>query len=59
MVEIDNGGTYSFREGDAILEVVNTPHIGKNIGEEPVKLVVIYTGIEGSPNTVKVTMKQK
>lgn len=33
-----------FREGDAFAEVVNTWHYGKNIGDEPVKLVVFYIG---------------
>lgn len=53
-VEIEGGGQYDFKEGEAIFEVVNTPHIGRNKGTEPVKLVVFYTGVEGGQNTVKV-----
>jgi quercetin dioxygenase-like cupin family protein len=53
-VEIEGGGQYDFKEGEAILEVINMPHIGRNKGNVPVKLVVFYTGAEGGQNTVKV-----
>jgi len=56
-VEMENKETYHFREGDALLEVVNTPHNGKNTGKAPAKLVVFYTGEQGKPNTVKVVRK--
>lgn len=56
-VEMENKETYNFRKGDTILEVVNTPHNGKNIGKVPAKLVVFYTGEQGKPNTVKVDRK--
>jgi len=52
-----NSENYDFREGDAILEVVNTPHNGKNKGTIPAKLVVFYTGEQVKPNTVKVLRK--
>jgi quercetin dioxygenase-like cupin family protein len=52
-VEIEKGKDFSFKEGDALVEVVNEAHNGRNTGKEPVKLVVFYTGVEGSPNTVK------
>ena len=38
-----------------ILEVIGTPHIGRNKGKAPAKLVVFYTGVAGGQNTVKVT----
>lgn len=53
-IEMENGENYSFKEGDAIIEVVNTPHNGKNTGQGPAKLVVFYTGEIGKPLTVKV-----
>lgn len=56
-VELDNKETYDFREGDALLEVVNTPHNGKNMGTVTAKLVVFYTGEQGKPNTIKVGSK--
>ncbi len=56
-IEMESGKRYSFKEGDAIIEVVNTPHNGINTGQVPVKLVVFYTGEQGKPTTVKVKRK--
>ena len=51
-VEVKGGNTYQFTAGDAILEVVNIPHNGKNLSTMPVVLIVFYTGGIGTPNTV-------
>lgn len=51
-IEVEGGRTFEFVPGDAIIEVMDTPHNGKNIGAEPARLVVFYTGEEGSPTTV-------
>lgn len=52
-VAIAGGVTKRFKKGDAIIEVVNTPHNGRNRGEETVRLAVFYLGIQGEPNVVK------
>lgn len=52
-VELKNGRTFLFKKGDAILEVVNTPHNGYNSGHVPVTLVVFYTGAVGVPNVIR------
>jgi quercetin dioxygenase-like cupin family protein len=52
-VELENGRVTTYREGSAIIEVVNTLHNGRNQGTVPVKLAVFYIGIEGTPNVVK------
>jgi quercetin dioxygenase-like cupin family protein len=54
IVELEDGKQDLFKEGDSIIEVVNTPHNGRNLGKVPVKLVVFYMGVEGKPNTIKV-----
>jgi quercetin dioxygenase-like cupin family protein len=51
-VEVKGGNAYHFTAGDAIVEVVNIPHNGKNLGTTPVKLIAFYTGETGTPNTV-------
>jgi quercetin dioxygenase-like cupin family protein len=43
----ESGEKQVFNGGDAFAEVINTWHFGKNIGEEPVKLVVFYVGGKG------------
>jgi quercetin dioxygenase-like cupin family protein len=57
-VEIKGGKTYHFTAGDAIVEVVNIPHNGKNLGTMPVVLIAFYTGEMGTPNTVMMPSDQ-
>jgi quercetin dioxygenase-like cupin family protein len=52
-VELGDGKYLSFNTGDAVIEVVNTLHNGKNVGTEPVKLVVFYLGVQGTPIVIK------
>ncbi|MGZ3607418.1 MAG: cupin domain-containing protein [Syntrophales bacterium] len=52
-IEVEGKNTSVFQAGDAIIEVVNTRHCGKNTGTVPVKLVVFYTGAENLPNVTR------
>ena len=52
-VEIESGKTVEYKEGEAIIEVVNTRHNGTNKGDVPVKLVVFYLGGKDIPNIIK------
>ena len=58
IVEVKGGKTYQFAAGDAIVEFVNVPHNGKNLGTKPVVLIAFYTGEIGIPNTVMVPSDQ-
>jgi quercetin dioxygenase-like cupin family protein len=40
------------KAGDAIVEVVNKWHYGRNDGNEPAELIVFYAGIRGRPITI-------
>jgi quercetin dioxygenase-like cupin family protein len=51
-VEVKGGNTFHFAAGDAIVELVNISHNGKNIGTAPVVLIVFYTGEAGKSNTL-------
>jgi quercetin dioxygenase-like cupin family protein len=52
-VEVEGKNASVFQAGDAIIEVVNTRHCGKNTGAVPVKLVVFYSGAENVPNVTR------
>jgi quercetin dioxygenase-like cupin family protein len=52
-VNLKDGSSSTFRAGQGFAEVANTLHNGKNEGSEPVKLVVVFTGIAGQPFTIK------
>ena len=52
-VTLRDGRVKRLQAGDALIEVVNTDHIGRNVGEVPVKLIVFYAGAVGQVLTVK------
>ena len=51
-VERENGKVDMYRQGDAIIEAVDSPHNARNRGPEPVELVAFYTGVRGRSTTV-------
>jgi quercetin dioxygenase-like cupin family protein len=52
-VEFEDGSRQTFQAGSGFLEVVNTVHCAKNIGEVPLKLLVVFVGEEGKPNLIR------
>ena len=53
-VRTDSGETHIARAGDAVVELVNQPHGGANIGDEDAVILVVYAGVEGRPVTVPI-----
>ena len=49
---LDDGRVKLLHAGDALSEVVNRLHNGRNVGSSPAKLVVFYTGATGTPLSV-------
>ena len=49
---LDDGRMKRLKAGEALSEVVNRSHNGRNLGNAPVKLVVFYTGTVGTPLSV-------
>ena len=47
-----DGMTKTFGPGEALIEVVNTVHAGKAVGQDDVDLIVFYAGKKGQPTTV-------
>ncbi|KQV45822.1 MULTISPECIES: cupin domain-containing protein [unclassified Duganella] len=52
-VSLKDGTVKRVVAGQALAEVVNTLHNGRNVGKGPVKLLVFYAGAVGSTLTVK------
>ena len=48
-----SGETLHLKAGDPIVELVDKWHYGKNDGDEPAEIIVIYAGVKGEPITVK------
>lgn len=51
-VALKNGKIKRLTAGEALAEVVDTLHNGRVVGNQPVKLVVFYTGAVGTKLTV-------
>jgi quercetin dioxygenase-like cupin family protein len=56
-VQLKDGTTKQLKSGEAIAEVVNTLHNGRNVGSVPVKLVVFYVGSVGQKLSEKENSK--
>ena len=49
-VDYGENGLKNFRPGDGVVEAMNVPHRGMNLGSGTVKLLAVYVGAEGSAN---------
>jgi len=48
----EDGTTNTLKAGDALIELVNTVHYGKNISNKPAEIIVFYAGTKKMPLTV-------
>ena len=51
-LHLQNGTKKRYESGDALIEVVNTLHSGKAIGDIDVDLIVFYAGGKGQQTTI-------
>ena len=51
-LKLKDGTQKTYRQGEALIEVVNTIHTGKALGPTDVDLVVFYAGEQDVPTTV-------
>jgi quercetin dioxygenase-like cupin family protein len=52
-VEMDHGSPREYAAGSGFLESVNTWHNGKNLGQAPVKFLVVFVSEEGKKNFIR------
>jgi quercetin dioxygenase-like cupin family protein len=52
-VEFEDGSRQTFKAGSGFLEAMNTLHSAKNLGEVPLRLLVVFAGEEGRPNLIR------
>ncbi len=50
-VRTPRGDRTELKAGEALIELVNQPHAGANIGDEAAVILVVYAGIKGGPVT--------
>ncbi|WP_121063914.1 cupin domain-containing protein [Chachezhania antarctica] len=53
-ITVDYGpdGPRVYKTGDSIVEAFKTRHNGTNTGAVPVRILAVFAGVEGVPNTV-------
>ena len=51
-VTTEHGQVKRLQAGEAFSEVVNTKHNGRNVGKEPVKILVVYIGTTDTALTI-------
>lgn len=51
-VDYGKGVRRTYAQGDALLEAIKTDHQGKNTGQGPMRILVVFAGAEGVANTV-------
>jgi quercetin dioxygenase-like cupin family protein len=51
-ISLPDGKKKLMKAGEALAEVIATPHNGRNVGSTPVKLVVFYAGAVDQKLTV-------
>ena len=52
-VEMDHGSPRDYAAGSGFLESVNSWHNGKNLGQAPVKVLVVFVSEEGKKNFIR------
>jgi quercetin dioxygenase-like cupin family protein len=52
-IEMEGHGAHAFRAGEGLAEVVNTWHNGRNLGDAPVKFLIVFAAQEGTPTIVR------
>lgn len=52
-VTLRSGEVKRLQSGEAVAEVIDTLHKSRNVGEQPVKILVFYAGAVGKPLVIK------
>ena len=51
IVDYGSEGEITYEKGDALVEAIDWPHQGRNGGRGVLKILVVYAGAEGVPNS--------
>ncbi len=51
-VDYGDKGTHIYRKGDALIEAVDVAHNGRNTGVGNARILAVFMGADGVPNTV-------
>lgn len=52
-IDMEQHGTHRFRAGEGLAEIVNSWHNGRNLGDKPVRFLIVFAGQKGTPNLIR------
>ena len=52
-IEMEGHGTHAFSAGQGLAEVTNIWHNGRNLGDKPVRFLIVFAGQKGTPNLIR------
>ena len=52
-IEMEGHGAHTFSAGEGLAEVVNTWHNGRNLGDTPVKFLIVFAAQNGTPTIIR------
>ena len=52
-IEMEGHGTHTFSAGEGLAEVVNIWHNGRNLGDTPVRFLIVFAAQEGTPTIIR------
>lgn len=50
-VAYEGHGERVYRQGDSLVEAIGTAHEGSNVGDDVVRILAVFAGAEGVPNS--------
>jgi quercetin dioxygenase-like cupin family protein len=50
-VDYEGVGERRYRKGDTFVETIDSAHRGRNVGKKDVRILVVYAGAPGTPNS--------
>jgi quercetin dioxygenase-like cupin family protein len=52
-IDMESHGTHVFEAGQGFAEITHSWHNGKNLGDKPVKFLIVFSGQKGIPNLIR------
>jgi quercetin dioxygenase-like cupin family protein len=52
-IDMEQHGTHKFRAGEGLAEIINSWHNGRNLGDKPVRFLIVFAGQKGTPNLIR------
>jgi quercetin dioxygenase-like cupin family protein len=52
-IDMEAHGTHAFKAGQGFAEIIHSWHNGKNLGDKPVRFLIVFAGRKGTPNLIR------